>query len=1173
MAGKPLRPTSGDPSTTASGGGGDARFLHDIEALSKALSLNPPSKSRLNTARRSLPPPPSSVRSTSEASTTNPKPSIWRSIKSLSHIGQRRFDCLFSLHVKSIDSLPTSLEGSFLSVHFHPSSSSSSPALATRPVMSSRGSAQFDETLNYRSSIYAKSSSSKTHAAKYEARQFSIHVTCGGADLGRHMVDLTRLLPLTIAELEAERDLQEEEEGEEKGKWSTSFRLTGRARGAKLNVSFGYCLVCEKQVTKAPPLMKLEQRDGLGLSREKRLGEILSEKLSKVERDRAAPNFVRDRARSRSIEDVRVLHEVKKPELPVLDFKTEIEKVKEHEKGGFEGVICKLQVEEETSPESKHCTEFTVIEQGVQVQRKDQEEIIDKTEGLVEKIDEDQTKDQEEINNKAKGLVEKIDEVETKDQEEIINKIDEVKSKEQEEIINKTEGSMDKSDEVEHENKDQEELITKTEGLVVKNDEAETKDQEEISTKTEELIENIEISNEVNLTAQESEENELKELESIFENLSFLESEEEFQSPDLDTKTLHKTLTHDDATNPSFNSETLIRSKSLDAQTESVASEFLTMLGLDFSPFGLSSDSDPESPREKLLRQFEQESGTLFGLDYEEDREDGVKIPVFPGPGFEIHPNPGIEIPVSKAKLMEDLETEALMREFGIDENSFLSSNEETGFGSPVQLPLESPVEFPPLGDNLGPFIQTKGGGFLRSMNPSNFKNARNGGNLVMQSSSPVVLPAEMGEGIMDILQTLASVGIEKLSVQASKLMPLEDFTGRNIEEIAWEADPSFDSGYERQGFLESTTSSHNPKPNASGSRKPKPRTPNTDSSDYVSLEDLAPSAMEKIEALSIEGLRIQSGMSDSAPPSNISAQSLNSVSALQGKGKGKGKEGSHNDSTLQGLQGTGCLQLLDIKGEDDDDDDVSAGGEGGEVDGLMGLSLSLNEWMRLDSGLIEEEGSGEVSERTARVLAAHKANSMDLVRDGPKKKGGRKWGLLGNNFTVAIMVQLRDPLRNYETVGTPMLALIQVERVFVPPKPKIYGNVIFKVSNDEINEDDENENKKENEIVKSEAIEEEVKVSQYKITEVHVAGFKNQETESGENRTKWGNNQELKSGSRWLLAAGMGKGNKNPLLKSKLSGNLKSGKGDSTLWSVSSKVSGSGSKFGRNANILLGKR
>lgn len=333
--------------------------------------------------------------------------------------------------------------------------------------------------------------------------------------------------------------------------------------------------------------------------------------------------------------------------------------------------------------------------------------------------------------------------------------------------------------------------------------------------------------------------------------------------------------------------------------------------------------------------------------------------------------------------------------------------------------------------------------------------------------------------------------------------------------------------------------------------------------SEYVSLEDLAPLAMHKIEALSMEGLRIQSGMSDEDAPVNISAQPSGEISALQGKGI--------NISGSLGLDGAAGLQLLDIKDGGDD------------VDGLIGLSLSLDEWMRLDSGEIEDED--RISERTSKILAAHHANSLDSIRGGSKgerrrgKGSSKKCGLLGNNFTVALMVQLRDPLRNYEQVGAPMLALIQVERVFLPPKPKIYSTVPLVRNIDK--EDDESESsvkETKEEIKEAKTTEEEV--PQFRIAEVHVAGLK---TEPGKKKL-WGSSTQQQSGSRWLLANGMGKSNKHPFMKSKsvaksaVPATTKVQPGD-TLWSISSRVHGTGTKWKelaalnphiRNPNIIL---
>jgi hypothetical protein len=255
----------------------------------------------------------------------------------------------------------------------------------------------------------------------------------------------------------------------------------------------------------------------------------------------------------------------------------------------------------------------------------------------------------------------------------------------------------------------------------------------------------------------------------------------------------------------------------MDASSDFVASEFLEMLGIAHSPFGQTSDSDSESPREKLWKQFEKEAlesgDCILGLDF----EDGVEEPscddvaedfdlstIIREAELELQ---NVAPPIDttfRAKSLEDQETEALMRQFGLNEKSFQSSPPGTrsGFGSPIDIPPEQPLELPPLADGLGPFIQTEDGGFLRSMNPALFKNAKNNCSLVMQASSPIVLPAEMGSGIMEILHGLASVGIEKLSMQANKLMPLEDVNGKMMQHLAWEASPALESAGRLEIFL-----------------------------------------------------------------------------------------------------------------------------------------------------------------------------------------------------------------------------------------------------------------------------------------------------------------------------------------------------------------------------------
>ncbi|THU65873.1 hypothetical protein C4D60_Mb05t08220 [Musa balbisiana] len=325
----------------------------------------------------------------------------------------------------------------------------------------------------------------------------------------------------------------------------------------------------------------------------------------------------------------------------------------------------------------------------------------------------------------------------------------------------------------------------------------------------------------------------------------------------------------------------------------------------------------------------------------------------------------------SRAKMLEDAETEALIDEWGLNEKAFHCSppDRRGGFGSPI---------------NLG------------------------------RVSGLIVVPAEMGYGIMEILQRLASMGIEQLSRQASKLMPLEDITGKTSQRIAWDSATGF-------------------------------------------LHDL----IEK-----------------SLCPRGLGASQ--NVHARREKSKG------------------------------------------------MTLASS---------------SSGEMSSEYVS-LEDMTAIAMNNI-EAPINRGVEH-------------TDMHNPLQTMSQLPRQcLLALIQVERVFVPPKRKIYRTVSAK-GNSEQEDEVETESKPS---AKEENHEEEV-IRQFKITEVHVAGLR---TESSKINVP-GNPKQQQSGSRWLLATGIGKSNKHPLMKSKtiakpskeMSAKVQPG---DTLWSISSRIHDSGAK------------
>ncbi|CAI9759071.1 unnamed protein product [Fraxinus pennsylvanica] len=1181
---------------------GNGSFLNDLETINNAIYTNKmwetaatstvSSQSKSVGKFHSTEPKIKRKESNNIKDSFEEKKSIWswKSLKALTYARNRRFNCCFSLQVHCIEGLQEFFNDASLVVHWKRRDGE----LMTQPVRVYKGIAKFEEQLTYSCPIYG-TKNGPNRSAKYEAKHFSLYASVYNApklDLGKHLVDLTRLLPLTLEELEEEKS---------SGKWTTSFRLSGNAKGATLNVSFGYIVIGNKKSgpssnSSFSGIQSLRQNSA---NVPKLLGQFDQANELGIRRAGSLPAI--SSVSCQSSEYIKDLHEV----LPISKaeqygsvnmlyqkFEEDMSNVSVHpkpESNSFTAPVEPLNEDSvdvgKESPETERDSEFSVIEEGVEEltreEVKSQDESLKVAEGSASEIHETDSTIERPVDEDANLhplVVETGSDCEYYVIEEGVEALT-AQVKSQDDSLKVAEGSAAE--------------IRGTDSTVeIPVDEDATLDTfiVEISCQKDESSFNDCNSEENKVCPTELL---MKELETALIYASDLVKEELHSQEDesdalctedhLDIKSSHRD--HKKG-----------KSLSLDDVTESVASEFLDILASEHSPFGFSSESEPDSPRERLLRQFEKDAiasgSSLFNFDMDDYQEEFVgDVQMCSGWGNvseEFHHSSTvvnyeemakIETDAmrtnTRASMLEDLESGALMREWGLNEKAFKNSppNSLGGFGSPIDMPPEEPPPLPPLAEGLGPFVETKNGGFLRSMSPAIFRNSKSGGSLIMQVSSPLVVPAEMGSGVMEILQGLASVGIKKLSMQANKLMPLEDITGKTMQQIAWEAVPILEEP-NRQGLLQNESETMQNVPGeqkregkTSGPRSGKLTSSSIDSeTQYVSLEDLAPLAMDKIEALSVEGLRIQSGMSDDDAPSNISPHSNGEFSALKGKA-------DNFDGSIC-LDGTGGLQLLDIKDNGED------------VDGLMGLSLPLDEWMRLDSGEIDHEDLS--NERMSKILAAHHATSVDLFHGISKvekrRAKGRKCGLLCNNFTVALMVQLRDPLRNYDPVGTPMLALIQVERVFVPLKPKIYG-IVSQVRNYEEEEEVPKAAKKNMiEAEKEEEIHEEL-IPQYKVTQVHVAGLK---TEPGK-KTKLGSSKnQQNSGSRWLLANGMGKKNKHPMMKSNsvaksaavasssMTATVQPG---DTLWSISSRVHGTGAKWKelaalnphiRNPNVIF---
>lgn len=758
----------GSTNTDEDGNSNNAQLLRDIEAISKALYLQKtpqkplicPSpirsksveKPRLSESKSSLSPRTVDTRATYGNKKSS---SVWnwkKPLKALAHIRSQKFNACFFLHVHSIEGLPPGFDDMNFSVHWK----RKDEVLQTRPSRVLKGIAESDETLMYNCCVYG-SRSGPNNSAKYEEKIFLIYASViglPGVDMGKHWVDLTRLLPLTLEELEGEKST---------GKWTTSFKLTGKAKGATLNVSLGYSIVRDNFIETGRN-MNVSELVNLMHNRscmeDKITGVVQTNNNGMLQRVRSVPCDSKhcSHLSSQSV-DVKICDEVSRNlglELSksINSLYKKLNEVKLHSSEDIHTIPENLQppklktglefeLDEDTSGDDYDSIEFTIIEKGIEMPRK-----------------EDLESEESDVQLRDGSRIETID------VEEIV-KDDDI------ELDGKTMFHLEDN------------FCDNYVDVVLVDD---CKHEGSSFHKKGSSMEDLELAINSFLTSQS------EILESPLAIGDFLEQESY-----MDTKSNYKA------------GKSVKRSLSLDEFTESVANDFLKNLGIEHNPFGPASDGDPESPRERLLREFEEEaiaSGS-FLIDYDKEvkQEEFGCIASMRSDCGDPPEDFGLDMAIQateeehqrasqlfsrrrKAKLLEDLETETLMRQWGLNEKSFQRSPRycSDGFGSPVELLPEEPVKLPPLGDGFGPSVQTKDGGYLRSMNPSIFRNSKHVGSLIMQVSHIVVLPAEMGSDIIEILQYLASIGIERLSQQANKLMPLEDITGKTLQQIAHDA-------------------------------------------------------------------------------------------------------------------------------------------------------------------------------------------------------------------------------------------------------------------------------------------------------------------------------------------------------------------------------------------------
>ncbi|KAM7462209.1 hypothetical protein LguiA_030330 [Lonicera macranthoides] len=267
-----------------------------------------------------------------------------------------------------------------------------------------------------------------------------------------------------------------------------------------------------------------------------------------------------------------------------------------------------------------------------------------------------------------------------------------------------------------------------------------------------------------------TQESTIEEVESIFHDLSNFESA--LLESSIDKKKFLEQESYME-TELSNKIRKMARSLNFGDVTESVINEFLNLLGFEQSQMDMDFNSELDSPRKCLLRQFEKDyiafGNPIFNFEEVEpvemeftsatstrytfgDCTEDFDLSLMIQSAEKESDRVSQSLRSRKdAKILENLETQALMQQWGLNENAFQYSPQTSsgGFGSPICVYPEEPPELTLIGKGLGPIVQTKGWRFFACW---------------------------------------ALVGIEKMSIQINDLMPLDDITGKTIPQVALEA-------------------------------------------------------------------------------------------------------------------------------------------------------------------------------------------------------------------------------------------------------------------------------------------------------------------------------------------------------------------------------------------------
>ncbi|XP_074586246.1 protein PLASTID MOVEMENT IMPAIRED 1-like [Curcuma longa] len=212
-----------------------------------------------------------------------------------------------------------------------------------------------------------------------------------------------------------------------------------------------------------------------------------------------------------------------------------------------------------------------------------------------------------------------------------------------------------------------------------------------------------------------------------------------------------------------------------------------------------------------------------------------------------------------------DTEEELVTREFL--KLLEIGNHKEPKYDEHNDLANLSPIGLvPDLGKNLGCIVQTSDGGYLASMNPLNAPASRTETpKLAMQISRELIVEDEKLTSGFEVFHRLAS---EELCSKLLSLVAMDDLVGKTAEQVAFEGIASaIITGRNKEGASSSAARSiAMAKKMATAMNKArKARTSLSEEAD--TLDEVLCIALQKIEAMAVEALKVQAEIADEEAP------------------------------------------------------------------------------------------------------------------------------------------------------------------------------------------------------------------------------------------------------------------------------------------------------------------